>query len=72
MVTLAPTRPATFVENALTQPAARASRTRRTARWQWLDFDSELLAQLWVICCTQILVLVIAGLVLHASAASPY
>jgi hypothetical protein len=30
------------------------------------------MAQVWVICCTQILVLAIGGLVIHASAASPY
>jgi len=34
--------------------------------------DSELLAQVWVICAAQILILVVAGMVIHASAASPY
>jgi hypothetical protein len=31
-----------------------------------------MLAQIWFICCTQIVVLVVGGLVLHASVASPY
>jgi hypothetical protein len=58
-----------------TPRAARAGRAVRAVRrswWRWLDFDSELLAQVWVICCTQILILAVAGLVIHASAASPY
>jgi hypothetical protein len=78
LVTLAPNPPAAFVDAAVTPSAPRAARARhdqgapRAAWWQWLDFDSEHLAQVWVICCAQILILVIAGLVIHASAASPY
>ncbi len=71
-MTLAPTPPAALVEQTIARPAARAPRSPRTTWWQWLDFDSALRAQVWVICCTQILVLAIAGLVIHASAASPY
>ncbi|HEX4018210.1 MAG TPA: hypothetical protein VHX15_15855 [Frankiaceae bacterium] len=79
-MTLAPTPPAGFgldaaydaTCDAIPAPTSPAARGSRTAWWQWLDFDSETLAQVWVICCTQILVLVIAGLVIHASAASPY
>jgi hypothetical protein len=40
--------------------------------WKWFDFDSELLAQVWFICSTQIVIFVVGGLVIHASAASPY
>jgi hypothetical protein len=84
LVTLAPAAPAAFVDDALATAAldrshapwaARVARTAQAARahwWQWLDFDSKVLAQVWVICCTQILILVVAGLVIHASAASPY
>ena len=86
-MTLAPVSPAAFVDDAIAPAAldrsgspwaARAARATRAARiarahwWQWLDFDSEVLAAVWVICCTQILILVVAGLVVHASAASPY
>jgi hypothetical protein len=75
LVTLAPAPPAAFVDDRIapaTIPAVRAARAVRSAWWQWLDFDSELLAQVWVICCTQILILVVGGLVIHASAASAY
>jgi hypothetical protein len=75
LVTLAPGRPAAFPDHRAAATAVdrpRAPRPIRATWWQWLDFDSPLLAQVWVICCTQIVVLVVAGLVIHASAASPY
>jgi hypothetical protein len=75
LVTLAPPRPAAFPDDTVAPAALVRPRTPRAARaawWEWLDFDSERLAQIWIICCTQILVLVVAGLVLHASASSPY
>ena len=40
--------------------------------WRWFDFDSKLLAQVWFICSAQIVIFVVGGLVIHASAASPY
>ena len=54
---------------------ARTARTARTARmpwWRWLDFDSKLHAQIWLIASAQIVILVVAGLVIHASSGSPY
>lgn len=83
MVTLAPAhaagleREAAAARKAREVRAARAARAVRTAGprrawWQWLDFDSKLMAQVWSICCAQILILAIGGLVIHASAASPY
>jgi hypothetical protein len=85
VVTLAPT-PVRLERDAAAARKARSARTARTARtarvaklsrprqawWQWLDFDCKLMAQVWSICCAQILVLAIGGLVIHASAASPY
>ena len=52
--------------------ASCRDREPRRAWWQWLDFDSKLMAQVWSICCAQILILAVGGLVIHASAASPY
>lgn len=78
LVTLAPTHRVRVSDQATAtaQPKpARSVRTARAARkpwWQWLDFESKMLAQIWFICCTQIVVLVVGGLVLHASVASPY
>ena len=76
-MTLAPTHAVGLYDDArapATRRQARTSRARaaRQAWWQWLDFDSKLHAQVWLICCTQIVILVISGLVIHASAASPY
>jgi hypothetical protein len=80
VVTLAPAhsvgleRDAAAARKARDVRAARAVRRAqpRRAWWQWLDFDSKLMAQVWSICCAQILILAIGGLVIHASAASPY
>jgi hypothetical protein len=75
LVTLAPRSPAALFDDAIAASELdrpRALRVARRAWCQWLDFDSELLAAVWVICCTQILILVVAGLVIHASSASPY
>lgn len=74
MVTLAPTHSVGLERNARAARATHATKPAKPRRtwWQWLDFDSKLMAQVWVICCTQILVLAIGGLVIHASAASPY
>jgi hypothetical protein len=51
---------------SLTSPAPRKP------WWKWFDFDSKLLAQVWFICSAQIVIFVVGGLVIHASAASPY
>ena len=81
MASLAPTRPAGLSPDA-GRSSARATRTtarraerlagRRRPWWLWLDFESKLHAQVWLICCAQIVILVVGGLVIHASAASPY
>ena len=80
MVTLAPAHSVGLERDAAAARRThdvRAARAVRTAKarltwWQWLDFDSKVMAQVWSICCAQILILVIGGLVIHASAASPY
>ncbi len=78
VVTLAPTHLVGLSDDAAAAATrkkvrhARVARVRRRAWWQWLDFDSKLLAQVWLICCSQIVILVISGLVIHASSASPY
>jgi hypothetical protein len=82
LVTLAPAPPRGLADAAVaTAPstARRIARSIRRARpapttpwWQWFDFDTRLQAQLWFITCTQLIVLVVGGLVIHASSASPY
>jgi hypothetical protein len=40
--------------------------------WEWFDFENKLSAQVWAICLAQILILLVGGLVIHASATSAY
>ncbi len=74
-MTLAPARPAGLPDDAaagrkLKRGSPQAAVNGRRTWWQWLDFESKLMAQVWAICCAQILVFVVGGLAIHVSLAS--